>query len=180
MSNAFHKQLTELVPVLRNYSRRYCKSDADAADLVQKTLERALTYEKSYQMGTNMKAWASRIMHNTYINEWRRRQRHNKVMEKAGHEPREPQAKPDANDGSREALARLELLKANMPVDYYTMVEMCDYQGKSYKECAAELDIPIGTVMSRLHRGRKRARDILLRNYSVELLTDMMHLTKAL
>jgi RNA polymerase sigma-70 factor (ECF subfamily) len=168
----FNAELCELIPMLTPHARRYCKSQADAEDLVQQTVERALVYSHSYKPGTNMKAWVTFIMRNLYINSWNKHVRTLKMHERLEGEPRKKAEKPDAGDNERDAQKLLDTLEASLTPVYFATLKLCAYEGKSYLEIADILDIPIGTVMSRLHRARKKARETLLEFYGPEMLNE--------
>lgn len=169
-TKAFNQQLCELVPLLQKRAFRYCTNEADAADLAQSTVERALKYRDHFELGTNMSAWLSTIMHNTYVNTWRKRKRHYAMLDRARAEPREEAPRPDDGDGAREVLQILETLREGLSEDYYETLLRCDVGGESYKTIAAQMGVPIGTVMSRLYRARRRARALVRQTYDTELL----------
>ena len=174
-TDAFNSQLCSHLATLERRAFRYVKTEADAADLVQRTIERALTYRHGFEMGTNMRAWLSTIMHNTYINTWRKRQKHNELLDMVHVEPRSAKApRPDDRDGVREALQILETLRAGMSEDFFETLRLCDFEGKSYREIADEMQVPDGTVMSRLYRARRRARELLCKSYDTEMLAQML------
>lgn len=149
---------------------RYTRNPVDAEDLVQETYTKA--YEKFHQFapGTNLKAWLYRILTNTYINSYRRRQRR----------PAEVSADVEDSDfslydriaGATHAPAEVEVLSrltddevkqalAELPDTFRMAVYLADVEGFSYAEIAEIMDTPIGTVMSRLHRGRARLHEAL-------------------
>jgi RNA polymerase sigma-70 factor, ECF subfamily len=144
---------------------RYTRNPADAEDLVQETFAKAFAAFHQYRPGTNLRAWLYRILTNTYINAYRKRQRR----------PDEVSADVQTEDGEfslydriAEATARpaeVEVLErltddevktalADLPEQYRMAVYLADVEGFSYAEIAEIMDSPIGTVMSRLHRGR--------------------------
>lgn len=168
---SFDDELCTLIPSLQGGARRYCKSDADAQDLVQQTVEKALVYRTSYTPGTNMKAWLSTIMRNLYINKYRSLQRRYALMEKIEQEPERVQAiKPDHRDGLNDAETILNTLKAGLSECYFETLKQCDYDDKSYREIAEDMEVPIGTVMSRLFRARRAARNLIIEHYTQEAL----------
>ncbi|MGH2451486.1 MAG: sigma-70 family RNA polymerase sigma factor [Candidatus Limnocylindria bacterium] len=145
---------------------RMTRSEADAEDLVQETYIRAFRFRDQFTPGTNLRAWLFRILTNTYINSYRRRAAqpefteldevdepslHRHMIEtRAASASPEPEAELLNSTVDSEVKAALE----ELPEKFRTVV-LLDVEGFSYKEIAEMLEIPIGTVMSRLHRGRK-------------------------
>jgi RNA polymerase sigma-70 factor (ECF subfamily) len=161
-AKTFDQELCEAMPRINTYARRFCKNDSDALDLVQLTLEKALRYRSSYTTGTNMKGWLAVIMKNTYFNLYRKKQSQSAGMEALHDAPKTHTEFEEDVQGHLDAQGLLNLLELHMSDLFFEVLRMCDYKGMPYAQIAAELDTPIGTVMSRLHRGRKQARDILL------------------
>jgi RNA polymerase sigma-70 factor, ECF subfamily len=143
---------------------RLTRQPADAADLVQETLMRAYVAWDRFEPGSNCRAWLLRILTNSFINNYRRRRRHRRFAterpEEAvavfyGDEPKR------AADPERELLAdalgdEVSAALDTLGDDYRKVVELADLRGIRYRDIAAELDIPIGTVMSRLFRARRQ------------------------
>ncbi len=150
---------------------RMTRNPQDAEDLVQETYLKAYKNFDSFTPGTNLKAWLYRIMTNTYINSYRKKQR--RPLETSADEVTDYQLySSSSHDSTGLESAEVEALKA-MPnsrisealnalnEDYRMVVYYADVEGLAYKEIAEVLDIPMGTVMSRLHRGRKQLRAML-------------------
>jgi len=133
LRHSFEEEALPLLPGLYRAALRLTRNPADAEDLVQEAYLRAYRSFHQFTPGTNLKAWLYRILTNQFINTYRKKQR-------------EPQTVPD-----EEVRAALEAL----PETYRAAVLLADVEGFSYKEIAEILEIPMGTVMSRLHRGRK-------------------------
>ena len=147
------------------------RSEADAEDLVQETYIRAFRFRDQFTPGTNMKAWLFRILTNTFINSYRRKATqpqttelddveentlHRHMVETGGEELEPEQAVLDSIVDTEVTTALEEL------PERFRSVVLLDVEGFSYKENAEMLEIPIGTVMSRLHRGRKFLQTRLL------------------
>ncbi|MBN2309452.1 MAG: sigma-70 family RNA polymerase sigma factor [Candidatus Hydrogenedentes bacterium] len=150
---------------------RLTRNPADAQDLAQNTVVKALRFHEKFQKGTYIKAWLLTILRNTFINEYRRKARRPTFVELSGSEPAADKA-PDpgvryepvsGDSGDLLELLDDEVREAieSLPHDFRQAVIMADLQDMSYKEIAEEMDCPLGTVMSRLYRGRKLMRDKL-------------------
>ena len=164
--NEFERQALVHVDALYGAAYRLTRNARDAEDLVQDSLLRAYKFWDSFQQDSNCKAWLLRIVTNTFINEYQRRKRSREVLDAAT-------AEQDATDGvlvqasaSDKQSPDQAIMQASvsddvqraleqLPDDFRTAVILCDMQGLSYKEIADIMETPVGTVMSRLFRGRK-------------------------
>ena len=152
---------------------RMTRNPADAEDLVQETMLKAYRAYDTFQEGTNLKAWLYRILTNTYINRYRKAQRRPTetdlgevedlyLYRRLGSEDTAEMSR-SAEDQLLEGLVESDIKEAveSLPEHFRLPVLLADLEGFSYKEIAEILDIPIGTVMSRLHRGRKQLQRAL-------------------
>jgi len=151
---------------------RLTKNERDAEDLVQDTFLRAFRFFDKFERGTNMKAWLFKILTNTFINKYRRRVKERTVVEGAAREAgnerfvtREPtESSADPEQYFFDKLLSDDVIRSidQLPIDFRLVVILADLQEFSYKEIAEILDCPVGTVMSRLYRGRKLLQKNLL------------------
>ena len=161
----FDRDVLPLLPSLYGAALRMTRNPADAEDLLQETTLRAYRGFASFQEGTNLKAWLYRILTNSFINTYRKKQREPKTVE--GPEDLDEWflfdrlgAQSVARSAEEDVLANIpdaavkEALES-IPENFRMAVLLADVEGFSYKEIAEITDVPIGTVMSRLHRGRK-------------------------
>lgn len=174
----FERDALPLLDTLYSGALRLTRDPHQAEDLVQETFTKAFAAFASFEEGTNIKAWLFRIMQNQFITNYR----------KASRQPLESQiddlqdwelsrleaaadtATPSAEAEALRALPDGEVLQAllALPEEFRTAVYLADAEGFSYAEIADIVGVPLGTVMSRIHRGRKRLRETL-RDHAVEM-----------
>ncbi len=168
----FEREALKHLDALYGAALRLTRSASDAEDLVQDAFVKAYRFYDRFEPGTNMKAWLFRILTNTFINKYRRSTRERKVLEGREAEPvgdgvMSRAAMRTLTDPVSEAHRRIitaEIQEAldSLPEDYRMMIVLADVEELSYKEIAAIVGCPIGTVMSRLHRARKKMQRRLL------------------
>jgi len=166
-SHSLHKEFErEAIPhsdILYNYALRMTGNADDARDLLQETFLKAFRFWDKYEKGTNVRAWLFRIMKNTYINVYRKAVKEPDTVDYNDIQNfynviRESSA--DANDLQEKLFGHLlddDVTKAleALPEEFRTVVILCDIEGLTYEEIAEFVECPVGTVRSRLHRGRK-------------------------
>ncbi len=169
----FADQAMPLMPSLYSAAMRMTRNPSDAEDLVQETYLKAYRGFGGFEQGTNLKAWLYRILTNTFINTYRAKQRRPSETELDEVEDlylyrrlgglEAATAGRSAEDELMDWFTESEIKEAveDLPEQFRMAVLLADVEGFSYKEIAEILDIPIGTVMSRLHRGRSRLQKAL-------------------
>jgi RNA polymerase sigma-70 factor, ECF subfamily len=164
----FERDVLPVMGQLYPAAFRMTKNTSDAEDLVQETVAKAYAKFHQFRPGTNLRAWLHRILANTFINDYRKRRREpaatlaNDIDWEGGVD----RLGPPSRSAEAEALDRLadsDILRAlrDLPEDFRTAVYLADIEGYPYREVAEMMGTPIGTVMSRLHRGRGKLREKL-------------------
>ena len=173
----FIEAVTPYADQLYPAALRMTRNSADAEDLVQETFTKAFANFHQFRAGTNLRAWLYRILTNTFINGYRKKQR--EPRQEITDEIKDLQlaaADTHASTGSRSAEAEVldrlpdsavRTALARLPEEFRLVVYLVDVEGFSYKEVAERMDTPLGTVMSRLHRARRQLR-VLLADYARE------------
>lgn len=169
----FERDAMEFAPQLYSAALRMTRNAADAEDVVQETFLKAYRAYDSFTEGTNLRAWLYRILTNTYINRYRKQQRRPNEVDLGEVEDLYLYKRIGSGEaGSASRSAETEVLDAFVDEDVRSAIEslpehfrlpvlLADVEGFAYKEIAEMLDVPIGTVMSRLHRGRKTLQKAL-------------------
>ncbi len=167
-----NKQLDEFQGLIETHldgmfrvAMRYTRDKAHAEDLVHDTIVRALRFQDRFERGTNFKAWIYTVLTHTFIHRYRRQKREREILEGATQEDvasqlRSEEARMLAAEPEMAYVENMlsdDVVKAldALPEDFRTVVVLCDLEGLAYKDIAEAVDCPVGTVMSRLYRGRR-------------------------
>ncbi len=169
----FEAELLPIIDPLYNFAFRLTLDEDDANDLVQETYLKAYRFFEYFEQGTNAKAWLFRILKNSFINDFRKK---SKQPAKVDYSEVESYYNTEGNDGDAEIASTSDMRSQSvqdligdevasalnsLPVDFRTVIILCDLEGFTYEEMAKILDIPIGTVRSRLHRARNFLKEKL-------------------
>jgi RNA polymerase sigma-70 factor, ECF subfamily len=153
-----YRQIEAEIPRLRRYARALTRDVAAADDLVQDCLTRALGKLHLWQTGTDLRAWLFTILHNQYVNYVRRSVREGAAV---GLSDSEPTLTRGPQQGQRLELRDLERAIAKLPAEQQSAILLVGLEGMRYDEVAAILDVPVGTIRSRLSRGREALRKLV-------------------
>jgi RNA polymerase sigma-70 factor (ECF subfamily) len=165
----FDNEFLPQIDSMYNFAYRLTFDEDDAKDLVQETYLKAFRFIDSFQRGTNAKAWLFRILKNSFINDFRKK---SKEPSKVDYQEVETYYNSEDVDASITTDLRVEAVQDmigdevsnalnSLAVDFRTVIILCDLEGFTYEEMAKILDIPIGTVRSRLHRARNLVKEKL-------------------
>jgi len=165
----FHEEFMPHIDALYNFAYHLTYDEENANDLVQETYMKAFRFIDSYDAGTNAKAWLFKILKNAFINEYRKKSKKPTKVDYEdfiGYQDNEENSRVEYVDLRHEIFSGMigdEVTKAlnSLPVDFRTVILLCDVENFSYEEIAKITDIPIGTVRSRLHRARNMLKEKL-------------------
>lgn len=165
----FNTEFMPHVNSMYNFAYRLTFDEDDSKDLVQDTYLKAYRFIESFQQGTNAKAWLFRILKNSFINDYRKKRKepakvdYQEVETYYNSDEVDRQITPDLRVESLQDMIGDEISNAlnALDVDFRTVIILCDLEGFKYDEMAKILDIPIGTVRSRLHRARNLLKEKL-------------------
>ncbi|MEX1239490.1 MAG: sigma-70 family RNA polymerase sigma factor [Cyclobacteriaceae bacterium] len=167
--NIFNQEFMPHINSMYNFAYRLTLDADDAKDLLQDTYLKAFRFIDSFQQGTNAKAWLFRILKNSFINDYRKKSKepskvdYQEVETFYNSEDVDRQITPDLRVEALQDMIGDEISIAlnSLDVDFRTVIILCDLEGFKYEEMAKILDIPIGTVRSRLHRARNLLKEKL-------------------
>ncbi len=165
----FEDDFMPLIDAAYNFAFRLTLDEDDAKDLVQDTYLKAFRFIDSFQKGTNAKAWLFRILKNSFINDYRKKSKqpakvdYQEVEQIYNSEEADVSLTPDLRIDVLQGMIGDEVANAlnSLAIDFRTVIILCDIEGFTYEEMAKILDIPIGTVRSRLHRARNLLKEKL-------------------
>ncbi|MEX2234276.1 MAG: sigma-70 family RNA polymerase sigma factor [Cyclobacteriaceae bacterium] len=165
----FNQEFMPHINSMYNFAYRLTLDSDDAKDLLQDTYLKAFRFIDSFQQGTNAKAWLFRILKNSFINDYRKKSKepskvdYQEVETFYNSEDVDRQITPDLRVEALQDMIGDEISIAlnSLDVDFRTVIILCDLEGFKYEEMAKILDIPIGTVRSRLHRARNLLKEKL-------------------
>lgn len=168
-NDIFNNEFLPHIRSMYNFGYRLTLDQDDAKDLVQDTYLKAYRFIESFQKGTNAKAWLFRILKNSFINDYRKKSKepskvdYQEVETYYNSEDVDRQITPDLRVETLKDMIGDEISNAlnSLDVDFRTVIILCDLEGFKYEEMAKILDIPIGTVRSRLHRARQLLKEKL-------------------
>ncbi|MHA8069188.1 sigma-70 family RNA polymerase sigma factor [Aquirufa ecclesiirivi] len=183
----FEKEFMPHLDAMYNFALRLTNDEDDAQDLVQDTCLKAYRFINSFEPGTYAKAWLFRILKNNFINDYRKKSRSPSKVEFewveqsfTGDDDPEPSHQADLHAETVNEMLGDEITKAiqALPVDFRMIIILCDLEEFSYEEMAKILNIPIGTVRSRLHRARALLKDSLAtyaksKGYGADTLSEL-------
>jgi len=160
MTQEVRSEMLAILPQLRRFALSLTGSIEDAEDLLHSTVEKALSRLDQFKPGTDLDRWMFRICKNTWLDEWRQRKTRGPTVD-----PSDAKYEPSM-DGEAHAVNTIELQELNeamqaLPEQQRMMLVLIVVEGYSYKEVSSMLDVPIGTVMSRLARARQKVADTL-------------------
>jgi RNA polymerase sigma-70 factor (ECF subfamily) len=158
MADSIYRRIEQEIPRLRRYARALTRDVSAADDLVQDCLARALGKVHLWQKGTDLRAWLFTILHNQYVNHVRRAVREGTAV---GLSDSEPTLTTQPNQSKRLELRDLERAIAKLPEEQRAVLLLVGLEGMRYEEVAAVLDVPVGTIRSRLSRGREMLRQLI-------------------
>lgn len=171
----FSREILPHMDAIYTFALRLTADPNDAEDLVQDTIVKAYRFFSSFEKGTNAKAWLYRILKNSYINSYRKKSKEPNQVDYDEVSMYYESIRDERTDTSdlEEMMFRdmvgddINIALKSLPEDFRTVVVLCDMEGFTYEEIANMLDVPIGTIRSRLHRGRNLLR-AKLQDYASE------------
>lgn len=152
--------LTLHLPSLRAHAYRRARSRLEANDIVQEAALRALAFAWSFEPGTNVRAWLHQVLESVFVSQCRKRTRERRAFDALGRDPCAWTQK-DAAPAMLSLSPRVSLALEALPLGFREVVKLVDVEELSYRDAAEQLQVPVGTVMSRLFRGRRLLASVL-------------------
>ncbi len=167
--STFHEEFFPYADALYNFAYHLTYNEEEANDLVQETFMKAYRFIDSYQKGTNSKAWLFKILKNAFINNYRKKSRQpnqvdfEDIVSYHDSDSEKFRGSVDLRQEIFQGMLGDEISNSlnSLPVDFKTVILLCDIEGFTYEEISKIVDIPIGTVRSRLHRARNLLKEKL-------------------
>jgi RNA polymerase sigma-70 factor (ECF subfamily) len=159
-SSELRSRLAVYWPDLYSRALRLSRNDAVAQDVLQDTFERALRFEDQYEPNSNLRAWLQRILLSVFVTRCRRQRRERRALENLTHDPCS-WTLPDGFAPAQALSPTVARALDSLPEPFRRAVQLVDLADLSYRDAALALDVPLGTVMSRLHRGRRMLAEAL-------------------
>ncbi|BDS13217.1 RNA polymerase sigma factor [Aureispira anguillae] len=162
----FSSEISKLENVLHNFAFKLTRNNEDSKDLYQETAYRALVNQDKFRAGTNMKAWLFTIMRNIFINNYRKKIKKNTILDSTDNQYYLNTGGPTVLNDANSAIMMNELQElVNKLDDSIRIPFLMHYYGYKYQEIADQLDLPLGTVKSRIFFARKELKNAVLLNY---------------
>ncbi len=157
---SFQDELQACLPALRARALKLCLNRSEAQDLVQDTVERSLRFQSTFRPGSNLKAWTQQVLFSVFVTRCRKRQREQRALEGFSVDPNS-WTLPKSEFVRQGLSPRVASALDGLPDKFRSVVHLVDLHELSYREAAEALDVPVGTVMSRLFRGRRQLALVL-------------------
>lgn len=171
----FSGKLDELSRMLHSFAYKLTRSAEDAKDLYQETAYRALTNRDKFREGTNFKAWSFTIMRNIFINNYRKKKKKNTIIDSTDNMYYINSGKQTVKNGAESSILMKELKRIVNELDDSTRIPfMMHYYGYKYQEIADQLDLPLGTVKSRIFFARKELKALIKERYGEERILSQI------
>ena len=163
----FYTRFDQMASLLHSFAYTLTKNVEDAKDLYQETAFRAMTNREKFRPGTNFKAWLFTIMKNIFINNYRKKTKANTIMDSTDYMYYINSGSISISNGAESSIMMQELTKMIAGLDDSIKIPfLMHYQGYKYQEIADHLDLPLGTVKSRIFFARKELKDLIGKRYS--------------
>jgi len=163
----FYTRFDQMASLLHSFAYTLTKNVEDAKDLYQETAFRAMTNREKFRPGTNFKAWLFTIMKNIFINNYRKKTKANTIMDSTDNMYYINSGSTSISNGAQSSIMMQELTKMIAGLDDSIKIPfLMHYQGYKYQEIADHLDLPLGTVKSRIFFARKELKDLIGKRYS--------------